>query len=56
MRYEFVIAEDGTVTTTVLDRGESVCSDIKQVTRGIGKELSDEVIGPESDDVHEVNY
>lgn len=42
MRFEMIINTDGNVVTEVLDRQDSVCSNIKRVTNAIGREESDE--------------
>lgn len=39
----------GKVVTEVLDRQEHLCSKVYQVTNAVGKQLSDEEIGPECD-------
>lgn len=54
MRVKVVIKKDGTVVTEVLDRGSHLCSEIYKVTNAVGKQLSDEEIGPECDTVHEI--
>lgn len=54
MEFTARIKKDGTVVTEVVDRQDSICSNIKKVTNAVGKELSDEHIGPECDKVHEI--
>ncbi len=56
VKIEYIIkAEDGKVVQQIIERGGIECSRIKQFgAEGIGRELSDESTGPESDDVHEV--
>lgn len=54
MKFKVVIKKDGTVVTEVLDRGSHLCSEVYRVTNAVGKQLSDEEIGPECDSVHEV--
>jgi len=54
MKMEVFIYEDGTVVTQVMDRGSHLCSEVYRVTNAVGKQLSDEEIGPECDTVHEV--
>jgi len=54
MKMEVFIYEDGTVVTQVMDRGSHLCSEVYRVTNAVGKQLSDEEIGPECDSVHEV--
>lgn len=54
MRFKVVIKKDGTVVTEVLDRGSHLCSEVYKVTNAVGKQLSDEEIGPECDSVNEV--
>lgn len=54
MKWEHIIKKDGKVITTVLDRGQQQCSKVRQITGKFGREISDEQIGPEGDDVHEI--
>jgi hypothetical protein len=54
MKFKAVIRKDGKIVTEVLDRGEHLCSQVYKVTNAVGKQLSDEEIGPECDEVHEV--
>ena len=54
MKMEVFIYEDGQIVTQVLDRGSHLCSEVYRVTNAVGKQLSDEEIGPECDTVHEV--
>jgi hypothetical protein len=42
-------AGSGNVVTEVLDRQEHLCSTVYQITNAVGKQLSDEEIGPECD-------
>ena len=53
-KWECIIKTDGQVITSVIERGSTECGRIKQFTDGLGREMSDERIGPECDDVHEV--
>ncbi len=54
MVFEVRVKQDGTVVTEVIDRGDQICSNIKRITNAVGAELSDEHIGPECDDVKEI--
>jgi len=54
MKMEVFIYPDGKVVTQVMDRGSHLCSEVYRVTNAVGKQLSDEEIGPECDSVHEV--
>lgn len=54
MEFTARIKKDGTVVTEVVDRADSICSNIKKVTNAVGKEVSDEHIGPECDKVNEI--
>lgn len=54
MEYEVIIERDGKIITEVIDRGEQQCSVIKQLTSALGREISDEEIGPECDKVEEI--
>lgn len=53
MKFEVRIKKDGTVITTVQDRGQHLCSAVYKVTNSVGRQLSDEEIGPECDTVNE---
>lgn len=53
MEFKVVIDKKGEVVTEVLDRGSHLCSEIYKVTNSVGKQLSDEEIGPECDTVNE---
>ena len=53
MKFKAIIEKDGKVVTEVLDRGEHLCSNIYKVTNAVGRQESDEEIGPECDSVHE---
>ncbi len=55
MKFKAVIDQDGKVVTEVLDRGEHLCSAVYQVTSAVGKQESDENIGPECDTQTETN-
>ena len=55
-KWECIIKKNGEVVTSVLERGNTECSRVKQFTDGVGREVSDEQTGPECDDVHEVQY
>lgn len=39
----------GTVVTEVIDRQQHLCSTVYNVTNAVGRQLSDEEIGPECD-------
>lgn len=54
MKFEMIIQKNGNVVSEVLDRQDSICSNIKKVTNAVGRELSDEHIGPECDRVEEI--
>lgn len=49
------IKKSGQVISEVTDRGDTICSNAKKITNAVGKELSDEHIGPECDKVEEVD-
>lgn len=55
MEYEAIIEKDGRIITEVIDRGAQQCASIKQLTNALGREISDEQIGPECDKVEEIN-
>ena len=54
MKFEVRIKTDGTVVTEVKDRGQHLCSEVYKVTNKVGRQLSDEEIGPECDTVNEI--
>jgi hypothetical protein len=54
MQFDVFIKKDGTVVTEVVDRGEHLCSNIYKVTNSVGRQESDEHIGPECDKVEEI--
>jgi hypothetical protein len=54
MKFKAVIKKDGKIVTEVLDRGQHLCSEVYKVTNAVGRQLSDEEIGPECDKVNEV--
>ncbi len=49
MEYKVVIKKDGKIITEVVNRGEHLCSSIYKITNAVGRQLSDEDIGPECD-------
>ena len=53
MKCKTTIKKDGQVVTEVVDRGEHLCSDVYKVTSRLGRQISDEEIGPDCDSVHE---
>lgn len=55
MKGKTTIRKDGTIVTEVIDRGQHLCSNVYKVTNSIGRQLSDENIGPEGDTVHEIS-
>jgi len=55
MKFKATIRKDGKIVTEVLDRNQGeLCSQIYKVTNAVGKQESDEHIGPECDRVEEV--
>ena len=54
MKGKTTIRKDGKIVTEVIDRGQHLCSEVYKVTNAVGRQLSDEHIGPEGDTVHEV--
>lgn len=54
MRFQIRIKKNGDIVHEVLDREQENCSNIKQFTAAFGRELSDEVTGPECDKVEEI--
>ena len=54
MQFQIVIKKDGQMVTEVLDRGTHLCSDVYKVTNAVGRQISDEEIGPECNTQHEV--
>jgi hypothetical protein len=55
MKFTATIKKDGKVVTEVIDRGSHLCSEVYKVTTAVGRQLSDEEIGPECDTVTEVS-
>jgi hypothetical protein len=55
MKFDVFIFPDGKIVTEVLDRGQHLCSSIYKVTNAVGRQISDENIGPECDTQHEVS-
>ena len=55
MEFKVIIKKDGTVVTEVINRGEHLCSQIYKVTNAMGRQVSDEEIGPECDHQTEVS-
>jgi hypothetical protein len=55
MKFKAMIQTDGKVVTEVLDRGSHLCTEVYKVTNAVGKQLSDEEIGPECDTVTEIS-
>ncbi len=49
MRTKVVIDRNGKIVTEVLDRGNHLCSEVYKVTSAVGRQESDETIGPECD-------
>ena len=47
MKAEVFIFPDGKVVTQVLNTGSHLCSEVYKVTNAVGKQLSDEEIGPD---------
>jgi len=54
MKCKTTIKPDGTLITEVIDRGEHLCSDVYKITRQLGRQVSDEEIGPDCDTQHEI--
>jgi len=54
MKFKVRIKKDGTLVTEVKDRGNVECHTIKQVTNALGREVNDEVTGPDCDKVEEI--
>ena len=55
MKIEVLVKTDGTVVTSVMDRGQHLCSEVYRVTNSVGRQLSDEETGPDGDKVNEIN-
>jgi hypothetical protein len=55
MKFKATIRKDGKIVTEVIDRNQGeLCSQIYKVTNAVGRQESDEHIGPECDRVEEV--
>jgi hypothetical protein len=55
MELQIRIKKNGQVITEVTDRGDTICSNAKKITNAVGREISDEHIGPECDKVEEID-
>lgn len=56
LKFKAVIDKKGKIVTEVLDRSDgSLCTEVYKVTNSVGKQLSDEHIGPDCDTVHEIS-
>lgn len=53
MKGQTIIRKDGTVQTEVTDREGQDCKDVVKLTEGIGKQISEEITGPDCDTAHE---
>ncbi len=42
MEIEFVVKTDGTVVSSVLNKADSICGNVKLITNALGREESDE--------------
>ncbi len=49
MQTRVTMRKDGTLLTEVISRSDHLCSEIYKVTNAIGRQVSDEEIGPECD-------
>ena len=47
MEIEFVVRTDGTVVSSVLNSGDSICGNVKLITNALGREVSDEHLNDE---------
>lgn len=55
LKYQVDVPTDGKVIFEVLDRVNTACGEIKQVTSAVGVEESDEHLPDEDDKVNEVS-
>ena len=55
MKFKNIIRKDGSVIVEVVERDGQNCSEILKTTQSIGKQVSDETIGPDCDRVEEIN-
>jgi hypothetical protein len=53
MKVRAIIHLDGTVVNEVVDREQHLCTKVYTVTDGLGRQISDEEIGPECDTANE---
>ena len=53
MKFKAIIKKDGTIVTEVLDRGSHLCKEVYKVTGSMGRQISDEEIGPDGNTQHE---
>jgi len=54
MEFKVRFKKDGRTIVEVTDREGEECIEIKQITKHLGEEESDEIIGPECDKVEEI--
>lgn len=55
LKFQVVIDKKGKIVTEVTDRSQgSLCTEVYKVTNSVGRQISDEHIGPDCDTVHEI--
>ena len=53
MRFKTIIDKSGKITNEVIDREGQDCSNLLKITNSLGRQMSDERIGPDDDKVNE---
>ena len=56
LKFTATIDKKGRIVTEVLERSNgSLCTEVYKVTNAVGRQISDEHIGPDGDTVHEIS-
>jgi hypothetical protein len=56
MKGRTIIRADGSVQTEVLEREGQDCKIVQKLTDAIGTQVSEEITGPDCDEVHENTF
>ena len=56
MRGQTIIRKDGTAVTEVTERDGQDCKNVYKLTESFGKQISEEVTGPDCDTTHETTF
>ncbi len=55
MKFKAIIKKNGEIVTEVLDPENHLCREVYKVTESVGRQISDEEIGPDCNTVTEVS-